>query len=133
MAAAVSSAAGNGDPLAAALVAAHTEELRERISSVAALRRASVASATLCEHLDTGRRATDSVAAAIYCATIADGADEALRVGVRAGGRNAVAALTGAIAGARFGARALPEDMAVSPVLRERIEQLAARLASGRP
>lgn len=110
-AAAIAAALDDDDPLAAAAAACRTAHVRRALDDVrrridrrlqpAALR--STASGV-------SARADDSVAAAVVAGSLAADFEQAVTVAIRAGGdTDTVGAMAGAIAGARFGAAAIPQ------------------------
>jgi poly(ADP-ribose) glycohydrolase ARH3 len=125
-AAAVAAALNDQDPLPAAIAAARTREIRERLLEI----RGSTAigpSAT--------SSAEGSVPAAIAAAAGADGFEEAVTKAIRAGGdTDTVGAMAGAIAGARFGAAAIParwlDALEDGERGRRHVESLADELAA---
>lgn len=109
-AAAVAAAIDGSDPLAAAERAASTHELREALSAVSR----TCATSLTPESLALGQEGIPptgppSVAAAVVAGAWAASFGDAVTLAVRAGGdTDTVAAMAGAIAGARFGADAIP-------------------------
>lgn len=133
-AAAIAAALDGEDPMAAAVRAARTREVRAAI--VETQRRTD--DGLTPESLGSGRgvppTADATVAAAVVAATQADSFEAAVTVAIRAGGDTDTAgAMTGAIAGARFGAAAIParwvETLEEGHRGRRHVEQLATRLA----
>jgi poly(ADP-ribose) glycohydrolase ARH3 len=130
-AAAVAAALRGDDHLAAARDAAWTPELQRPLDEAAAM-------AALDEFADAGRlgattRADESVPAAMLCAA-APSFEEALTHAVRCGGdTDTVAAMAGAVAGARYGVAAIPdrwlEALEDGEKGRSHVEGLAAQLA----
>jgi poly(ADP-ribose) glycohydrolase ARH3 len=106
-AAAIAAALRGDDPLVAAREAAASDELRQRLDAATALSNAepSVAAAAL----GNSSAAHESVPTAIYAATAHPTFDQAVGYAVRCGGdTDTIAAMTGAIAGARHGASSIP-------------------------
>lgn len=135
-AAAVAAALEDRDPLAGAIAAAGTGEVRERLLT---LRHATEGGLSH-ERLTgpggrVGSSAPESVPPAIVAGARAASFEEAVTVAIRCGGdTDTVGAMAGAIAGARFGATAIParwvdalEDGAYG---RRHVEELAAQLAA---
>jgi poly(ADP-ribose) glycohydrolase ARH3 len=107
---AVATALGGRDPLPAALAAASTQPMRRRLDELAA-----IADVPLCPRRLAGAEwhvpytAVGSVPVAVTVGSRARTFEEAVTVAVRCGGdTDTVAAMAGAIAGARFGAHSLP-------------------------
>ena len=133
---AVAAALRAEDPVAAARAAAGTAELRRRLDLVSELLAkdfplAPPAAAAL---LGTGSTAPESVAAAVYAASASEGFEAAVTYAVRCGGdTDTVAAMAGAIAGAREGNAAIPNRWLTAledgPKGRQHVERLADRLA----
>lgn len=134
-AAAVAAALDDDDSLAAAAAACRTADVRRVLDDV---------------HRRTGRwldpaqlrstasgvssRADDSVAAAVVAGSLATDFEQAVTVAIRAGGdTDTVGAMAGAIAGARFGASAIPgrwlDALEDGERGRSHVERLAAQLA----
>jgi poly(ADP-ribose) glycohydrolase ARH3 len=135
-AAAVAAALDEQDPLRAAIAAARTGELRERLLILEGLTATSVSPSLLGEPGHRiGSSAPRSVPVAVVAASRAESFEEAVTVGIRCGGdTNTVGAMPGAIAGARFGAEAIPrrwldalEDGAYG---RRHVDELARELAA---
>lgn len=128
---AVAAALRGDDPLNAGSAAAAALQLRDRLQAVAVLREQRTRPGSLREHFDTSPDAADAVATAIFCATTAAGFAGALhKARCASGPLNAVQALTGAIAGARVGAGAIPSRLltSVPPGARARALRAAAAL-----
>jgi len=134
-AAAIAAALDGDDPLAAAVSSARTQEVRAAIAEA----RRRTEDRLDADTLAGGGRgiaptADGSVAAAVVAATRADSFEAAVTVAIRAGGDTDTAgAMTGAIAGARFGKPAIPARWldALEEGERDRghVEWLATRLA----
>lgn len=119
------------DPLDTACAATATLQLRDRLQAARVLRHQRARPGSLREHFQTGCYAPDCVAVAIYCATSAATFASALhKAGCATDDANAVQALTGALAGARFGTRAIPTRLlnAVPPAAHARALRAAADL-----
>jgi poly(ADP-ribose) glycohydrolase ARH3 len=134
---AIAAALNDRPPLAAALGAACTPELRKSLSRAVRLIDLQPAPAVLAAQL--GNRATghESVPAALYAAAAHDSIEAAITFAVRCGGdTDTIAAMTGAIAAARLGASAIPnrwlEALEDSPKGRRHVKQLADRLVAVR-
>jgi poly(ADP-ribose) glycohydrolase ARH3 len=135
-AAAIRAALDGEEPLEAAVAAARTGELRERLLT---LNHACEAGLSADRLSGPGRRvgssAPESVPPAVVAAARATSFEEAVTIAVHCGGdTDTVGAMAGAIAGARFGAAAIPprwldvlEDGAYG---RRHVEELAAALAA---
>jgi poly(ADP-ribose) glycohydrolase ARH3 len=134
-AAAVAAALDDDDPFAVASAACSTASLRRALDDVhrrigrrldpAALR--STASGV-------SSRADDSVAAAVVAGALAQDFEQAVTLAIRAGGdTDTVGAMAGAIAGARFGASAIPrrwlDALEDGERGRSHVERLAGQLA----
>lgn len=136
LAAALAAAVDGHDPLIVARCSAATGELSRALLGLVTLIDHGVRPAALCEHLGTGPRGIDSIPMALFCAhrapTFADAVGDALDA---TSGANAVPALTGALAGARFGAPAILEHLAerIHAATRRRIERVAAAVAKRGP
>jgi ADP-ribosylglycohydrolase len=135
VAAAVAALAHGSDPVAAAHAVTRSVELDVALGRLAELRCEAVPIEALCEHFGTQAHAVDTVAVALYCATQAESAEQALLDGFRAGRANAVAAITGALTGARFGASQLPPRLksGLGQDTLDSLEELASRLAQPAP
>ncbi len=127
-AAAVAAAARGVDHVAAALAAAETAALREPLRRAAGMawREAGVLGATAAAH--------ESVPAALLAAT-APTFEQALTAAVRCGGdTDTVAAMAGAVAGARLGVEAIPprwlDALEDGERGRTHVEELAGRLSA---
>jgi hypothetical protein len=119
------------DPVPAAQAVTRSVELDIALGRMVELREEDAPIDALCEHFGTGGQAVDTAAVALYCVSQADSAEEALLNGARADRLNAVAAISGALAGARFGASQLPRALTErldEDTLRG-IDELVARLA----
>jgi poly(ADP-ribose) glycohydrolase ARH3 len=107
---AVAAAMGRRDPLTAALTVASTTPMRRRLRELAAM------STSCLDPRELGGpdwavaySATASVPVAVVVGSRAQSFEEAVTVAVRCGGdTDTVAAMAGAIAGARFGAASIP-------------------------
>lgn len=130
---AVAAAVRGDDHVAAAIEAAQTEELRARLRAAAELAEHGAEPADAARLLGATVAAHESVPAALLAAA-APTFEDALTFAVRCGGdTDTVAAMAGAVAGARHGVEAIParwldalEDGAKG---RTHVERLAARLA----
>ena len=131
-------AALNGDkPLVAALAAATTPELEAGLSAAARLRDSRPEPAELAAALGNRPTGHQSVPTAIYAATAHDSVEDAITFAVRCGGdTDTIAAMAGAIAGARTGAVAIPDRwldaLEQGPKGRSHVEGLADRLVAAR-
>jgi ADP-ribosylglycohydrolase len=97
-------------PLEAALSAASEPELRDRLSRAARLLGTGPEPAELAEALGNRFTGHKSVPTAIYAAAAHESAEAAITFAVRCGGdTDTIGAMAGAIAGARWGASALPD------------------------
>ena len=133
-AAAVAAAVRGDDHLEAARAAVETEELARRLDEAAALVGRAVEPAEAARILGSTVAAHESVPAALLAAT-APGFEEALTFAVRCGGdTDTVAAMAGAIAGARFGLAAIPsrwlDALEDGPKGRNYVLELAGLLAA---
>jgi poly(ADP-ribose) glycohydrolase ARH3 len=109
-AAAVGAALEGDDPLEAALAAARTAELREGLMRVKHASEAGLSPDRLAGGARVGSTAPESVPAAVVAGARAESFEEAVTVAIRCGGdTDTVGAMAGAIAGARFGATAIPQ------------------------
>lgn len=134
-AAAVAAALDDDDPLFAATAACHTVHLRRALDDVRRRTGRRLDPAQLRSTASgVSSRADDSVAAAVVAGSLATDFEQAVTVAIRAGGdTDTVGAMAGAIAGARFGAAAIPQRWL--DVLedgergRSHVERLAAQLA----
>lgn len=121
------------DILEAALSATQTEELREGLRSVADLLAATPEAAAPQARLESSSDARQSVCAAVYAALAHPAFERAVSFAVGLGGdTDTVAAMAGAIAGARDGADSIPtrwlEALEDGERGRSHVEQLATRL-----
>jgi len=133
---AIAAALNDDDPLEAALAAATTPDLRRALQTVT--ERTTPALQPLALALTPGgvsAAADAAVAAAVVAGARAESFEHAVSTAVRAGGdTDTTAAMAGAIAGARFGAAAIPADW--KDVLedgergRSHVERLADELAA---
>ena len=107
---AVAAAMAGGDPLAAALDAAETDPMRTRLKDLAAVTQHGLDSHALGgPEQAVASSAAASVPVAVVLAGRAQGFEDAVIRAVRCGGdTDTVAAMAGAIAGARFGASSIP-------------------------
>lgn len=133
-AAAIAAALYGDDPLAAALVAARTQEVRDALGELATRTEGALEPHLLGDGGGVPSRADRSVAAAVVAGARAGSFEAAVTVAVRAGGdADTTGAMAGAIAGARFGAASIPTRWLA--VLedgergRSHVETLAVRLA----
>jgi poly(ADP-ribose) glycohydrolase ARH3 len=136
-AAAIAAALKGEPPLAAALKAATTPELRDRLADAVQLLDARPAPAELAAALGNRPTAHESVPAAIYAAAAHESAERAISFAVRCGGdTDTLAAMAGAIAAARTGASAIPrhwlDALEQGPKGRGHVERLADRLVAAR-
>lgn len=119
------------DPLDAGSAVAATLRLRGRLEAVRVLREQRTRPGSLREHFDTGSDAADAVGTALFCATSASAFAGALhKARCATGPLNGVQALTGALAGARFGCEAIPTRLlqAVPPSVHARVLRVAPDL-----
>ncbi|HWC25961.1 MAG TPA: ADP-ribosylglycohydrolase family protein [Solirubrobacteraceae bacterium] len=135
-AAAVAAALADDEPLRAAAAACSTAEVRRALDDVCARTRGRLDPAALRATTEPGvsARADDSVAAAVVAGSRASDFEQALTVAIRAGGdTDTVGAMAGAIAGARFGASAIPrrwlDALEDGERGRSHVETLAEQLA----
>jgi len=117
-----------------AFAAARSEELRTGLEDVRALLDKPRKPAEVRARLGSSSDARESVSAAIYSALAQPTFQEAIRFAVRLGGdTDTVAAMSGAISGARHGANSIPrrwlDSLEEGDRGRSHVEQLAARLA----
>jgi poly(ADP-ribose) glycohydrolase ARH3 len=134
-AAAIGAAFRDEDVLAVACAAARTEELRVGLADVGALLGEPRDRAELHARLRTSSDAAGSVCAAIYSALAHTKFHAAVSFAVSLGGdTDTVAAMTGAISGARLGANSIPphwvDALEDGDRGRAHVEQLATRLAA---
>ena len=133
-AAAIGAALRDEDVLATARATARTEELRAGLEEVGLLLMARRDPGEVHARLGSSSDASESVCSAVYSALAHSTFEAAVRFAVRLGGdTDTVAAMAGAISGARHGARAIPRQWLDALEEGERgrghVEQLAARLA----
>ena len=133
-AAAIGAALRDEDALAGALAAARTDELRAGLAGVSALLAEPTNQAEIHGRLRTSSDAAESVCAAIYSAAAHPTFHAAVCFAVSLGGdTDTVAAMTGAISGARLGANSIPrrwvDALEDGDRGRTHVEQLATRLA----
>lgn len=108
-AAAIAAALRGDDILGCALAAASTSDLRAGLTAVSDLLGAQLPPADVASQLGSSSDAADSVPAAIYTAVAHRDFELAVGYAVRLGGdTDTVAAMTGAITGARDGAETIP-------------------------
>jgi poly(ADP-ribose) glycohydrolase ARH3 len=136
-AAAIGAALRSADILAAAVAAAAGEEMQTGLRDVAALLGASREPQEVAERIGCSSDARESVCAALYSAVAHRTFEEAVGFAVRLGGdTDTVAAMTGAIAGARDGAAQIPtrwlEALEDGERGRSHVERLADSLAGTR-
>jgi poly(ADP-ribose) glycohydrolase ARH3 len=106
---AIGAALRGDDILAVALAAATTADLRRALEEVEALLGVARTPGEVQGRLGSSSDVGESVAAALYSALAHDRFEAAARFGVRLGGdTDTVAAMTGAVVGARDGFRAIP-------------------------
>jgi ADP-ribosylglycohydrolase len=135
-AAALAAAVRSEDVLAAAQAAAQSGEMRQVLQRAATLHGQRTRSATLPEHFATGRRAQDTVPVALLCAARSRSLTRTLRDVRRATPPvNAVAAMAGALTGARFGSSSIPPSLleVVAPALHARSALVARALVLPSP
>jgi len=133
-AAAVAAALEGRDPLAAALSAAATHELAVALAELRAATAGGLTPQALGSHGGVPATAGRSVAAAVVAAAGAATFEDAVSTAIRAGGdTDTTGATAGAIAGARFGAFAIParwrDALEDGPRGRTHVERLARQLA----
>ncbi|MGH2945793.1 MAG: ADP-ribosylglycohydrolase family protein [Solirubrobacteraceae bacterium] len=135
-AAAVAAALEGRDALQAAIAAAGTAEVRERLFTLRQATEAGLSPDRLAGPAGrVGASAPESVPPAIVAGARAATFEEAVTVAIRCGGdTDTVGAMAGAIAGARFGAAAIParwlEALEDGPYGRRHVEELAVGLAA---
>jgi poly(ADP-ribose) glycohydrolase ARH3 len=131
-------AALNGEmPLEAALAVAITPELKAGLILAARLLDSRPDAAELAATLGNSSTAHTSVPTAIYSATAHDSLEDAITFAVRCGGdTDTIAAMAGAIAGARAGVFTIPDrwldPLGQGPKGRSYVESLADRLIAAR-
>jgi poly(ADP-ribose) glycohydrolase ARH3 len=134
-AAAIAAALRGDDILRAARAAAHTPDLTHRLQTVEGLLSAARPPREVLERIGNSSDASESVCAAIYCATAHRSFEHAVTFAVRLGGdTDTIAAMTGSITAARDGANTIP-DRWLDPLEnddrgRSHVEALAALLIS---
>ena len=133
-AAAIGAALRDEDILDVARAAARTEEMRGALHDVGLLLAERRDPAGVLARLASSSDAGESVCAAVYSAIAHPTFEAAVRFAVRlAGDTDTVAAMTGAIAGARNGARSIPrrwlDALEDGERGRSHVERLATRLA----
>jgi poly(ADP-ribose) glycohydrolase ARH3 len=116
-----------------ARAAARTPQIALKLERVAQRLREAARPVEIAEDLGCGSTADSSVPTAIYCALAHDDFEAAMTFAVRCGGdTDTIAAMTGAIAGARDGVAAIPkrwlDALEDGPRGRRHIERLAALL-----
>ncbi len=131
---AIGAALRDEDVLAAARAAAETEDLRAGLAEVAGLLAARREPGEVHARIGSSSDASESVCAALYSSLAHPTFETALRFAVRLGGdTDTVAAMTGAIAGARYGARSIPrrwlDALENGDRGRDHVQRLAIRLA----
>jgi poly(ADP-ribose) glycohydrolase ARH3 len=136
-AAAVAAALRDESPLDAALAAARTSELKDRLAGAAQLVRDLPGPSEVAARLGNSSRCYESVPAALYAAAAHESVAEAITFAIRCGGdTDTIGAMAGAVAGARSGASAIPPDwldaLEDGPKGRSHIEELADRLVAAR-
>ncbi|HEV2820516.1 MAG TPA: ADP-ribosylglycohydrolase family protein [Solirubrobacteraceae bacterium] len=132
-AAAIVAALNDDDPLAAALTEAQTAEMHGALADLGARTDGAMKPHDLGEGRGVPPTADRSVAAAVVAASRAGSFEAAVTAAIRAGGdTDTVGAMAGAIAGARFGAAAMParwiERLEDGERGRRHVEALATRL-----
>jgi poly(ADP-ribose) glycohydrolase ARH3 len=130
---AIGAALRDDDILEATRAAARTREMSDSLGEVSALLVAPREPAEVHARLGSSSDARESVCAAVYSALAHTGFEDAARFAVRLGGdTDTVAAMTGAIAGARHGAASIPrrwiEALEDGDRGRTHVEELARRL-----
>lgn len=106
---AIAAALRDEDPLDAAIEAATTPQLRERLARAAGLVEARPEPAEIAALLGNGWTGYESVPAAVYAAASQGSFEAAVTFAVRCGGdADTIGAMAGAIAGARRGASTIP-------------------------
>jgi poly(ADP-ribose) glycohydrolase ARH3 len=133
-AAAIGAALRDDDILEAARVAARTGEMRTALEDVGVLLAERRGAREVHARLGSSSDAGESVCAAIYSALAHPAFEAAVRFAVRLGGdTDTVAAMSGAIAGARNGVQSIPprwlDALEDGERGRSHVERLAARLA----
>jgi len=136
-AAAIGAAVRGDHILDTALAAAQTDGMRSRLRELAGALDAGEWCADAGERLEPTSDAAASVSAAVYCAVAHPSFEAAVRSAVRLGGdTDTVAAMTGAIAGARDGVRSIPARWLATLEDGERgrshVERLARSLVAAR-
>jgi ADP-ribosyl-[dinitrogen reductase] hydrolase len=112
------------NPLASALDQVCSDAPDELVSALAP-----VADGTEFESLSTSGYVVDSLQTALHDAVFAESAEDAIVTAVNRGGdADTIGAITGAVAGARFGAQDLPERWLSSIDERDELTRLAERL-----
>ncbi len=130
-AAALAAAVRGQDVLAAAQEAAQRGEMRQVLQRTATLHDQRVAPSTLSEHFPAGRRAQDTVPVALLCAARSRSLGRTLGEVQRATPPvNAVAAMAGALIGARLGSSLIPPGLleVVAPAVHARSALVARAL-----
>jgi poly(ADP-ribose) glycohydrolase ARH3 len=122
--------------MAVARAAAGTEEMRAGLQAVGELLAERQDPADVHARLGSSSDAREAVCAAVYSAHAHPTFEEAIRFAVRLGGdTDTVAAMTGAIVGARAGAGAIPrrwlDALEEGERGRSHVERLAERLVDG--
>jgi poly(ADP-ribose) glycohydrolase ARH3 len=135
-AAAIGAALRGEDILAVAFAAARTDELQVGLSGIGTLLGQPMNRAELHSRLRTSSDAAESVCAAIYSAVAHPTFRAAVSFAVGLGGdTDTVAAMSGAISGARMGANSIPrrwlDALEDGDRGRTHVEHLATRLAAG--
>lgn len=131
--AAIAAAVRGDDPLVAAIEGARTSIMRDRLEGARPLLGERPSPAEAAFLLGNTQLAQESVPLAIYAAIAHDSFEEAVTFAVRCGGdTDTIAAMAGAIAGARFGAEAIPQrwldELEDGPRGRSYVEDLARQL-----
>jgi poly(ADP-ribose) glycohydrolase ARH3 len=134
-AAAIGAALWGKGILDAARAAADSEEMQSGLRDVAALLEASTELAEVAAGLGCSSDAVESVCAAVYAALAHPHFEQAVSFAVRLGGdTDTVAAMTGAIVGARDGAQSIParwlDALEDGDRGRSHVERLASRLGA---
>jgi poly(ADP-ribose) glycohydrolase ARH3 len=136
-AAAIAAALNQEPPLAAALEAATTSELKNRLTKAVELLDSRPAPAELAAALGNRTTGHESVPTAIYSAVAHGSVETAITFAVRCGGdTDTIGAMAGAIAGARAGRQAMPsrwlDALEQGPKGRRYLERLTERLVAAR-
>lgn len=136
-AAAIGAALSGEPPLEAALAAANTAELEDRLTEANRLLEQGPEPAELASALGNRSTGHESVPAAIYAAEAHESVEAAITFAIRCGGdADTIGAMAGAIAAARAGAAAIPkrwlDPLEQGAKGRSYVEGLAERLLAAR-